>query len=69
MLISTPKPPSLRDRLNATQMSPSGGGTDRQAIDFAMNHLEDFDALNFLKDWLKGDIWPEFKAWTHGEKD
>ncbi|CAH0338382.1 hypothetical protein [Rhizobium sp. CECT 9324] len=68
-MLPTPTPPTLKDRLNATQMSPLGGGTDRQAIEYAMGHLEDFEALNFLKDWLKGKVWPEFKAWANGETD
>lgn len=64
-MLPSPTSPSLRDRLNATQRSIPPGSHDRDAITFAIEHLEEFEGMEFLRDYVAGNLepWPEYTAY------
>lgn len=71
-MFPTPTPPSQKERLNATQAFVPTGNRDRDAIMFAIGHLEEFEGMSFLRDYVSGNLgpWPEYTAylaeWTGG---
>jgi len=58
MLPSTTESTPFASLLDATRIDPPKAGTERDAIVFATEHMEEFEALMFLRDFLKGNVEP-----------
>jgi hypothetical protein len=58
--------PAARFRSRGTSLSPYG--TAQNALDFALDHIDDaFERTDFLESWRDNDVseWPEYASWLH----